>query len=192
LFKNDFMASVEQTNVPAEDPDSVPAGQRAGDAEAEALRTALAAAEQALAGARDAQLRAMAELENVRKRAQRDSENAQRFALERFASELLAVRDSLELAVQSAGTADARSLAEGLQATLQLLATGFERFSILRLDPLGERFDPKLHEAVVAQESATAPPGTVLQVLQSGYQLNGRLLRPARVIVARAPAAAET
>jgi len=158
------------------------------DAEVAALRTALATAEQALAAARDAQLRALAELENVRKRAQRDIENAQRYALERFASELLAVRDSLELAVQNAATADARSLAEGQQATLQLLARAFERFSILRLDPHGQNFDPTLQEAVIAQESADAAPGTVLQVLQSGYQLNGRLLRPARVIVARAPA----
>jgi molecular chaperone GrpE len=160
----------------------------AADAEVAGLRTALAAAEQALAATRDAQLRALAELENVRKRAQRDIENAQRYALERFAGELLAVRDSLELAVQSAGTADARSLAEGQQATLQLLARAFERFSILRLDPGGQTFDPTVHEAVIAQESADVPPGTVLQVLQSGYQLNGRLLRPARVIVARAPA----
>ena len=182
------MASVERAEPTAEDPDAVAVPEDAGAAELLALRGALAAAEQALAAARDAQLRAMAELDNVRKRAQRDIENAQRFALERFAGELLSVRDSLELAVQSAGTADAHSLAAGQQATLQLLARTFEKFSILRLDPLGEKFDPTLHEAVVAQESAVAPPNTVLQVLQSGYQLNGRLLRPARVIVARAPA----
>ena len=75
----------------------------------------------------------------------------------------------------------------GQEATLQLLAKAFEKFSIQRIDPLGAPFDPTLHEAVVMQESATAPPDSVLQVLQSGYQLNGRLLRPARVIVARAP-----
>ena len=115
------------------------------------------------------------------------SRSAQRFALERFAAELLGVRDSLELAVKSAEAADARSLAEGQQATLQLLARAFEQFSIQRIDPLGAPFDPALHEAVVMQESATAPADSVLQVLQSGYQLNGRLLRPARVVVARAP-----
>ena len=184
------MASVEQADSAAEDSGSVPGQAATGEAELAALRSALASAEQGLAAARDAQLRAMAELENVRKRAQREIENVQRFALERFAAELLAVRDSLELAVQSAGTADARSLAEGQQATLQLLARAFDRFSIQRLDPKGESFDPKLHEAVIAQDSSEAPPGTVLQVLQSGYQLNGRLLRPARVIVARAPAGA--
>ena len=155
--------------------------------DAAVLRSALEAAEQAAAAARDAQLRAMAELDNVRKRAQRDIESAQRFALERFATELLGVRDSLELAVKSADAADARSLAEGQQATLQLLASAFERFSIQRIDPLGAPFDPALHEAVAMLDSATAPADSVLQVLQSGYQLNGRLLRPARVVVARAP-----
>ena len=157
------------------------------EVEASALKAALEAAEQNCAAARDAQLRAMAELDNVRKRAQRDIENAQRYALERFAGELLAVRDSLELAVQSAGSADAESLAAGQQATLQLLAKAFDKFAIQRLDPQGAAFDPTLHEAVLVQDSATAPPDSVLQVLQSGYQLNGRLLRPARVIVARAP-----
>jgi len=93
----------------------------------------------------------------------------------------------LELAVKSADAADARSLAEGQQATLQLLASAFERFSIQRIDPLGAPFDPALHEAVAMLDSATAPADSVLQVLQSGYQLNGRLLRPARVVVARAP-----
>ncbi|HVN98621.1 MAG TPA: nucleotide exchange factor GrpE [Steroidobacteraceae bacterium] len=153
------------------------------------LRAELDAARQASAAARDAQLRAVAELDNVRKRAQRDIENAHRFALEKFAAELLGVRDSLELAAQNAATADATALAAGQQATLQLLAKAFEKFSIQRIDPLGAAFDPALHEAVVMQESATARPDSVLQVLQSGYQLNGRLLRPARVIVARAPQA---
>jgi molecular chaperone GrpE len=151
------------------------------------LKAALESAAQSEAAARDAQLRALAELDNVRKRAQRDIENSQRYALERFAGELLGVRDSLELAAQNAATADAQSLAAGQQATLQLLAKAFEKFSIQRLDPVGEPFDPTLHEAVMMQESASAPPDSVLQVLQSGYQLNGRLLRPARVVVARAP-----
>lgn len=162
-------------------------GQEEPQEDPAALRTALESAEQAGAAARDGQLRALAELENVRKRAQRDIENAQRYALERFAGELLGVRDSLELAAQNANTADAQSLAAGQEATLQLLAKAFEKFSIQRLDPLGAPFDPTLHEAVMMQESATAPPDSVLQVLQSGYQLNGRLLRPARVVVARQP-----
>jgi len=169
-------------------PDTEPAIETVAD-ELTLIKAALESAQQASAAARDAQLRAAAELENVRKRAQRDIENAHRFALERFAGELLGVRDSLELAAQSAGAADAAALAAGQEATLQLLAKAFEKFSIQRIDPLGAPFDPSLHEAVVMQESATAKPDSVLQVLQSGYQLNGRLLRPARVIVARAPQA---
>ena len=118
-----------------------------------------------------------------------------RYALERIAGELLAVRDSLELAVQSAAQAasrpesapEAKALAEGQQATLQLLARVFDKFGIERIEPKGGAFDPSQHEAVLAQESAAAAPDSVLQVLQSGYQLAGRLLRPARVIVARAP-----
>jgi molecular chaperone GrpE len=150
-----------------------------------AAQGALAEAQQAI---RDAQLRAAAEIENIRKRAQRDVENAQRYALERFAGELLAVRDSLELAVASAarGQADAGSLAAGQQATLQLLNKAFDKFSILQVSPQAE-FDPALHEAVMSQETAAVPAGQVLEVLQAGYQLNGRLLRPARVIVSRAP-----
>ena len=101
------------------------------------LRSALEAAEQAAAAARDAQLRAMAELENVRKRSQREIENAQRFALERFAAELLPARDSLELAVQSSAQADTASLVAGQQATLQLLNKAFDKFSIQRVDPQG-------------------------------------------------------
>jgi molecular chaperone GrpE len=169
------------SDSPLETPDEI-------EDDLESLKSALEAAEQGAATARDAQLRALAELENVRKRAQRDIESAQRFALERFATELLGVRDSLELAGQNAATADAQSLAAGQQATLQLLAKAFDKFSIQRIDPVGAPFDPALHEAVMVQESATAPPDSVLQVLQSGYQLNGRLLRPARVVVAKAPA----
>ncbi len=150
------------------------------------LESALQAAQAEAQANRDGQLRALAELENVRKRAQRDIENAHRFALERFAAELLPVRDSLELALQS-GSADAPGLLAGVEATLKLLGKAFEKGAISRIDPSGASFDPALHEAVLAQPSAQVPEGTVLQVLQSGYQLNGRLLRPARVIVSRAP-----
>jgi molecular chaperone GrpE len=155
--------------------------------DAAVLQAALATAEDAQRLARDAQLRALAELENVRKRSQRDVESAQRFAVERFATELLAVRDSLELAVSSGDATDAATLAAGQQATLQLLQKAFEKFSVVQINPKGANFDPALHEAVMAQPSSSAAPDTVLEVLQAGYQLNGRLLRPARVIVARAP-----
>ena len=140
-----------------------------------------------LATAQDLVLRVAAEQENIRKRAARDIEHAHRFALEKFAQELIPVRDSLELAVANAGRADAASLVAGQEATLKLLAKAFDRFSIVGLEPNGERFDPQRHEAMAMRDSATAEPQSVLEVIQRGSELNGRLLRPARVIVARAP-----
>lgn len=151
------------------------------------LRAALAAAEALAATGRDQALRAVAELDNVRKRAARDIEQAHRFAVEKLAIELLAVRDSIELALANAGRGDPQALLAGQDATLKLLVKAFEKFAILPVDPVGERFDPQSHEAMVMQPSNTAEPDSVLAVVQRGYQLNGRLLRPARVIVARAP-----
>jgi len=156
--------------------------------ELERLQQALAEAEERARNHWEQYLRAVAELENVRKRAQRDIEAANRYGLEKFAAELLPVQDSLELAAQNAGRADARSLAEGQEATRKLLAKALERIGIVPIDPLGEPFDPTRHEAMLAQDSTTAEPNSVLQVVQPGYELNGRLLRPARVIVAKAPA----
>ena len=155
--------------------------------ETEQLRAALASAEEQARASRDQALRAVAELDNVRKRAAREVEQAHRYAVEKLAQELLPVRDSLELAVANAGRGDIGSLVAGQEATLKLLARAFEKFAILPMDPLGEPFDPERHEAMVMQESATAAPDSVLAVVQRGYELNGRLLRPARVIVSRAP-----
>jgi molecular chaperone GrpE len=154
------------------------------------LQQALTEAEQRARGHWEQYLRAVAELDNVRKRAQRDIEAANRYGLEKFAAELLPVRDSLELAVQSADQVevDARSLKQGQEATLQLLVKALERLGLTPIAPVGEPFDPTRHEAMLAQESATAKPNTVLQVVQTGYELNGRVIRPARVIVAKAPA----
>lgn len=133
-------------------------------------------------------LRAAAEVENVRKRAIRDVENARKFALENFSRELLAVKDSLEMGIDAAESADAASLREGSEATLKLLAGTLERFGITEIDPQGEPFDPELHEAMTMQPSADVEPGSVVTVIQKGYALNERLLRPARVIVAAEPA----
>ena len=154
--------------------------------ELETMRQALASAEESARTQRDLYLRAAAELDNVRKRAQRDIESAHRYAIEGLAGELLAVRDGLELGVRNGATADPKTLLAGQEATLKLLDRTFEKFSVKQLDPAGQRFDPSLHEAVLMQESASAAPNTVLQVVQPGYELKGRLLRPARVIVAKA------
>ena len=128
-------------------------------------------------------VRAAAELDNVRKRASRDVENAHKYALERFGKELLAVKDTLEmgLAVEDASI---ESLLEGSNATLKLLGTTLERFGIVEVDPAGEPFDPEFHEAISMQPSDSVEPGSVASVVQKGYTLNGRLLRPAMVIVA--------
>ncbi len=149
---------------------------------------ALAAAESRASENWDRYLRAAAETENVRKRSARDVENARRYALENFGREMLAVKDSLEMGIQAAENADVESLLQGKEATLKLLSSALERFGIEEVDPHGAPFDPEYHEAITLQPAADAEPGTVLAVIQKGYVLNGRLLRPAMVVVAADPA----
>jgi molecular chaperone GrpE len=150
--------------------------------------TELAAAQAQLQEAREAQLRALAEMENVRKRAQRDVEAAHRFAVERFAADMIEVRDTLELGLAAAGAApEAAKFVEGSLATLRMVDKAFERAGIAVLDPVGQNFNPEFHEAIMAQPTADHPVGSVMAVVQKGFTLNGRLLRPARVIIARSP-----
>ena len=171
------------------DPNGAPGQDTSGASRnANGADDALAAAEARAAESKDLYMRALAELENVRKRSIRDVEQAHKFAVERFAAELVGVKDSLELGLQSAtGEVNTQSLLAGTEATLKLLSKAFEKSGIVELVPQGQPFDPQLHEAMVAQPAADQPPNTVLQVIQKGYLLNGRLLRPARVIVSRAP-----
>jgi molecular chaperone GrpE len=173
-----------QAAEPTEQKDVMPADLRAE------LQAALAEAQQQAAQNRDGYLRMAAELDNLRKRTQRDLENAHKFALERFLVELLPVRDSLEMGIAAAdSTTD--SLKEGMDMTLKLLVSALEHAGVNEVNPAkGEDFNPELHEAMAMQETTEAAPGTVLQTIQKGYQLNGRLLRPARVIVAKTPGAA--
>jgi len=132
-------------------------------------------------------VRLAAELENVRKRAAREVEKAHKFALERIVADLLEVRDSLEMAVSTGEESSFESLQAGNETTLKLLTTLMQRYGVEDIDPLGEPFDPNCHEAMTMQPSADAEPDSVLTVFQKGYALNGRLLRPARVVVAIAP-----
>jgi molecular chaperone GrpE len=155
--------------------------------ELEQLKSQLAAAEEQARNHWDQYLRSVAELENIRKRSQRDVEAAHRFGVEKLVQELIPVKDSLDLAVENAGKSDAAALVEGQAATQRLLAKALEKIGVTELDPVGQPFDANLHEAMAAQPSETASPNSVLVVVQRGYALNGRLLRPARVIVARAP-----
>ena len=163
-------------------------GEQVEDADAEAEAEAeVSELEQAQAKAKenwDRYLRTAAELENVRKRAARDVENAHRFALERFSKQLLAVRDSLEMGLAAADSASVESLLQGSEATLKILGTTMQQFGIEEVDPAGEPFDPEFHEAISMQPSDDVEPGSVVTVVQKGYSLNGRLLRPAMVIVA--------
>lgn len=148
------------------------------------LREALEKAEATAAENWNRYLRAVAELDNVRKRAVRDVEAARRSGVEKLAGELLGIVDTLEMGLETAGTASVESLLAAKEATLRLLRATFEKFGIELVDPVGQPFDPQLHEAMSMQPSATAVPGSVLVVLQKGYRLGDRLLRPARVIVA--------
>lgn len=149
--------------------------------EVEALR------EQAAAN-HDRYLRAVAELENVRRRAARDVANARRYGVEKLAKALLPVLDSLEAGLATAEQATAESLLDGKKATMRLLNAALEQVGIKELDPHGEPFDPALHEAMAMSPSKDAEPGTVMEVFQKGYSIHDRLLRAARVVVAREPA----
>ncbi len=139
--------------------------------------------------ARDAQLRALAEMENVRKRAQRDVESAHRFAVERFAADMIEVRDTLELGHRGGRRGPgSRQVRRGLAGHPADGRQGVrEGRASPSLDPVGQSFNPEFHEAMVAQPTADHPAGSVLAVVQKGFTLNGRLLRPARVVIARAP-----
>ncbi|MFO8004754.1 nucleotide exchange factor GrpE [Thioalkalivibrio sp.] len=137
---------------------------------------------------REQLLRLQAELENQRRRFERELESAHKYAMERFAAELLNVCDSLEMGLDAARkTNDASSIIEGTELTLKAFHKAFEKFGIEAVEPTGERFDPERHQAMTTQESSDHPPNTVLLTLQKGYLLQGRVLRPAMVIVSRAP-----
>lgn len=136
----------------------------------------------------DHYLRTKAEMENMRRRGERDLENAHKYALERFALELLPVKDSLEMGVAAAQeeAADVAKLLEGTEMTLRMLDSAMEKFHIKTIEPLDEPFDPDLHQAMAMVEAPDKTPNTVINVMQKGYTLNERLVRPAMVVVSKA------
>lgn len=139
-------------------------------------------------------LRANADLENARRRARQDVENAHKYGVERFVQELLPVKDSLEMGLAAASNSDndaAASLKEGVELTLKMFDSTLEKFSVKTVDPVGEAFDPALHQAMTTQESAEHEPNIVIAVMQKGYQLHDRLIRPAMVVVSKAAAPAD-
>lgn len=155
----------------------------------EELEQALAKAEATVAEQRDSVLRAKADGENARRRADGEVEKARKFALERFAGELLPVADNLERALQMADAENdaIKPMIEGVDITLKSFLSTIEKFGLKVIDPQGESFNPELHQAMSMQENAELAPNTVMAVMQKGYEINGRLLRPAMVMVSRAP-----
>ena len=153
----------------------------------ESLRARLDAAREEAERERDAALRARAEVENVRRRATRDVEQAHRFGVEGLVRELLPMRDSLELGIGAAREegSTVEALAEGTEMTLRMLAAALEKFGAVEVDPAGEDFDPRFHEAMSMQEAEGVESGKVIQVFQKGCLLHGRVVRPAMVIVSR-------
>lgn len=156
--------------------------------EIEALRLQLVSAEQKAAENWDKALRATAELENVRRRVERESAVLQKYALERILGELIAVNDSLELGLKAVAgeSQDTRKHLQGLELTHKQFWATLERHGVSVIDPQGQPFNPELHEAVSTQESAEIGPNHVLSVMQKGYRLHDRLLRPAMVVVSKA------
>lgn len=136
----------------------------------------------------DAWLRAKAETENVRRRAQEDVVKAHKFASEKFAGELLAVKDSLEAALANENQS-AENLRAGVELTLRQLVTVFEKANVAEINPVGEKFDPHRHQAISQIESPDAEPNQVITVLQKGYSLHERVIRPALVVIAKAKGA---
>ena len=147
------------------------------------LEERLKKAEETAQSHQEAWLRARAETENVRKRSQSEIANAHKFAVENFAGELLAVKDSLEAALASEN-ASAESMRAGVELTLRQLKSVFEKFSVAEVDPTGQKFDPHRHQAI-STVASDAEPNTVVQTLQKGYLLHDRVIRPALVIVAK-------
>lgn len=157
--------------------------QKNWQAEAEALA-------QQIETFKDQAVRAQAEAQNVRRRAEQDVEKAHKFALEKFAKELLPVVDGLEKAVEAevATGNEMTTLREGVEMTLSMFLSGIKKFNLEQVDPIGHPFDPTLHEAMTMVEAPDAEPNTVIAAMQKGYTLSGRLIRPAMVIVSKGPA----
>jgi molecular chaperone GrpE len=159
---------------------------------AQAAQERIVELEGQLASAQENALRAAAEVQNIRRRAEQDIEKAHKFALEKFATDLLAVLDSLERGLEVSDPTDEtiRPMREGMELTYKLFLDTMKRFQVERVDPQGEPFNPELHQAMAMEESIHAEPNSVLKVFQCGYVMNGRLLRPAMVVVSKAPSEA--
>lgn len=153
------------------------------------LEEQLEAAKQTVFDAREQSLRAAAEAQNIRRRAEKDAENARKFALEKFAGDMLPVVDNLDRALASADVEDEalKSILEGVELTRKTLIDALARHNVEQLNPVGEPFNPEYHEAMAMVPNPDVEPNSVMDVMQKGYTLNGRLLRAAMVVIAKAP-----
>lgn len=153
------------------------------------LEEQLEAAKQTVIDAREQSLRAAAEAQNIRRRAEKDAENARKFALEKFAGDMLPVVDNLDRALASADVEDEalKSILEGVELTRKTLIDALARHNVEQLNPVGEPFNPEYHEAMAMVPNPDVEPNSVMDVMQKGYTLNGRLLRAAMVVIAKAP-----
>lgn len=178
-------------NVATEESAEVELGQQEDDGQelsAEALSQKIESLEQELVSAKDQALRTAAEAQNVKRRAEQEVEKARKFALEKFSSGLLEVVDNLERAMSSADR-DSEALApilEGIDLTYKSFIDTLAKFQVEQIDPMGEPFDPQFHQAMTMVPNPDMEPNTVMDVMQKGYTLNGRLLRPAMVVVSKA------
>lgn len=158
------------------------------------LELALATAKSTVDDQKDSVIRAKAEVENIRRRAALDVEKARKFALEKFAGELLPVIDNLERAIASidAENEATKAIGEGVELTLQSFQSAIAKFDLVAVDPKDQPFNPELHQAMSMQEIPDVAPNTVIAVMQKGYTLNGRLVRPAMVMVSKAAPSVDT
>lgn len=182
--KVEAMEQVEAQPVEPTDVDSEVTAEQARIAELEAQ---LEAAQQASLEERERAIRAVAEMENLRRRAAQDVEKAHKFALEKFAAELLPVLDNLERAIELANKENdtLKPMIEGVELTLKSMQSGVAKFGLVALDPTNQPFDPNAHQAMSMVPSADVAPNTVIAVMQKGYELNGRVIRPAMVMVSK-------
>ena len=158
------------------------------------LELAVATANSTVSDQKDSVIRAKAEVDNIRRRAAQDVEKARKFALEKFAGEMLTTVDNLERALQSIDKDDEskKGVIEGIELTLQGLIASLEKFGVKAVDPQDQPFNPEFHQAMSMQEVPGVAPNTVIAVMQKGYELNGRLIRPAMVMVSKAAPAVDT
>ncbi len=189
----DVENSTTEEDVPEQEQETTEQDQAtssAGEVDVAELQKRLAEAEVAQKDTHDKLLRAHAEMENIRRRSERDLENAHKYGMEKFATELLPIIDSLEfgLVAASADDADIVKVREGTELTIKMLASMFDKFGINSVHPIDEAFDPEFHQAMTMIEHPEKEPNTVIDVMQKGYTLNERLIRPAMVVVSKAPA----